>query len=332
LETNLGSCGCYISSNKPVGVCTYLVGKDYHPPIEKGDPSISWVPPIEQSINGALIAPFVPTGSSALNEHYVLIVTPTATKDQTTVAIGTNPATGLTGGQWCDNASSNYSFYSLRLYNTNDAYYFANPYGLTAMGYGIGDYESYYYLSGSASRNLDAAFYVNNIHYQDLDGGIICDTFVNFRASIQYAMSTTPGYLKWYINSVEQVAVRDTLEWSGILPIGIHNVSIEVLDMDSDTIMLSSTFRVDVPHYDTVNTTICLGDEYHDANFDIIPTQVGFTQYSTTVGCDIFTLNLTVNSSYHDTVIATICLGYEYVDDNFYIIPTQAGFIDTTYN
>ncbi|MDR1553866.1 MAG: gliding motility-associated C-terminal domain-containing protein [Prevotellaceae bacterium] len=339
LVTTLDNCGCYISSNKPVGVCTYLIGTNYnyYPYLldTDGDPAIAWVPPIEQSINGALIAPFIPTGTSALNAHYALIVTPTATKDQTTMTIGTDSATSLTGGNWCDNAISNFSFYSLPLYNTTDAYYFANPHGLTVMGYGIGHLESYYYLAGSASRDLDAAFYVNNIHYQDLDTDFICDTAVNFRASIQYAMSTTPGYLKWFIDSIEQISVRDTLEWSGTLPVGIHNVYIEVLDMENDTITLSSTFGVNIPYYDTINATICMGKRYFDDNFDTIPTQAGFISlthdYTTTIGCDsIFTLNLTVNPSYHDTIIDTICLGDEYIDDNFHIVPTQAGFIDST--
>ncbi|MDR2064372.1 MAG: IgGFc-binding protein, partial [Prevotellaceae bacterium] len=311
LETSLNTCGCYISSNKPVGVCTYLVGEQYHPPVEKGDPSIAWVPPVEQSINGALITPFAPSGGSVLDEHFVLIVTPTATKNQTTMAIGTNPATGLTGGQWCDNTISNLSFYSLPLTNTNEAYFFANPYGLTVMGYGIGEYESYYYLAGSASRNLDAAFYINNIHYQDLNGGITCDTNINFRASIQYGISTIPGYLKWYVDGVEQIAVRDTLEWNGTLSIGMHNVYIDVLDMNNDTVRLSSAFGVDLSYHDTVSAEICLGDRYFDSNFDTIPAQAGFISCSlnhhTTIGCDsVFTLNLTVNSSYHDTINASI--------------------------
>ncbi|MDR1553867.1 MAG: IgGFc-binding protein, partial [Prevotellaceae bacterium] len=328
LVTTLDNCGCYISSNKPVGVCTYLIGYyNSTPPyllVDAGDPAIAWVPPIEQAINGALIAPFIPGGNSALHSHYALVVTPTATKGQTTMAIGINPSTSLTGGQWCDNAISNFSFYSLPLYNTTDAYYFANPNGLTVMGYGIGDAESYYYLSGSASRDLDAAFYVNNVHYQDLDEDIICDTAVNFRASIQYAMSSTPGYLKWFIDSVEQVSVRDTLEWSGTLPIGIHNVYIEVLDMENDTITLSSTFGVDIPYYDTIDTMICLGKRYFDDNFDTIPTQAGFISlthdYTTTIGCDsIFTLNLTVNPSYHDTINVEMCAGGCYQENGFNI-------------
>ncbi|MDR2125853.1 MAG: gliding motility-associated C-terminal domain-containing protein [Prevotellaceae bacterium] len=326
LETNLNTCGCYISSNKPVGVCTYLVGEYYSPPVSKGDPSIGWVPPVEQSINGALIAPFIPTGgASQLDEHFALIVTPTATKNQTTMAIGTNPPTGLSGGQWCDNTASNFSFYSIPLNNnTSDAYYFANPYGLTVMGYGIGNTESYYYLAGAASRDLDAAFYANNVHYQDLDGNLLCDTVVNFRASLQYAMNTVPGYLKWYVDGVEQTAARDILEWSCTLPVGVHNVYIKVLDMDNDTITLSATFGVDAAYRNIVNATICSDGEYHDDNFDIVPTAEGFISdsliYTTTLGCDsIFVLNLTVNPAYNDTIYFEGCPGDCYTENGFNI-------------
>ena len=326
LETNLNSCGCYIESNNPVGVCSYLVGMEYHPPEEKGDPAMAWVPPIEQSINGALIAPFVPYGNSVLDEHYALIITPTTTKNQTTIAIGTTPATGLTGGTWCDNSASGYSFYSLQLTDENASYYFANSYGLTVMVYGIGDYESYYYLSGAASRNLDAAFYINNIHFQDLDNDILCDTIANFRASVQYAQSSVPGYLRWYVDGVLDNYYTDTLKWNKKLSVGNHTVVLKVLNMDNDTIALSSTFDVGIAYYDTISGEICFGKRYYNDyyKFDTIPTAAGFLQCSnkhiSVSGCDsIITLNLTVHPSYNDTTYIKSCRGESYVDKNFNI-------------
>ena len=341
LEIYLGSCGCYISSNKPVGVGAYLEGYYHYSPnllVNKGDPALTWVPPIQQSINGALIAPFLPTENTALDEHYALVVTPTATKNQTTIATGTSLPVAVSGGSWCDNSTSNYSFYSLQLSNNpNDSYFIANPYGLVVLGYGLGNAESYYYLSGAAARNLDAAFYVNNIHYQDLDGGIICDTVADFRALVQYAMSSTPGYLKWYVDSVLQTAVTDTLQWRRNLSVGKHTVHIDVLDMNNDTITISAEFTVGLPYYDTINDTICLRERYQNAGFDTIPKQAGFISYSqnlkTTIGCDsIITLNLTVNPSYYDTINRKICLGEQYNEYGFDTIPTQVGFISYSHN
>jgi hypothetical protein len=321
LETALSTCGCYITANKPIGVCSYLIGMEYSSlTVHTGDPAMAWVPPIEQSVTGALISPFIPSGNSALEEHYVLIVTPTLTKNQTTIATGTEPATGLTGGNWCDNSTSGYSFYSLRLTNETESYFFSNPYGLTIMGYGIGDYESYYYLSGAASRNLDAAFYVNNIHYQDLDNSTLCDTVANLRALLQYAQTSVAGFLRWYIDGVEQTSKKDVFEWQKNLSKGNHTIAIDVVSMDNDTIRLSATFTVGMAYYNTINTAICQYDEIYKLHgFDIDPTESGFSIYEnisiTPEGCDSITvLNLTVNPVFAKDTFATI---YE---DEFYQI------------
>jgi hypothetical protein len=89
LETTLTGGGCYISADKPVGVCAYMMGTGYALTYKPGDPALAWVPPIEQTVTGALIAPFAPSGTTQLTEHYALLVTATTTLGQTTVAIGT---------------------------------------------------------------------------------------------------------------------------------------------------------------------------------------------------------------------------------------------------
>jgi hypothetical protein len=301
LETTLSSCGCYISSNKPVGVCTYLVGMNHPLQVGIGDPAMTWVSPIEQSISGVLIAPFIPDGTTALSEHYVLLVTPTATKNQTTMAIGTDAATSLTGGNWCDNTVSNHSFYSLLLDEKDKSYYFTNPHGLLALGYGIGSAESYYYLSGAAARNLDAYFSVNDIYYEDLSlsGETFCDTTINLKATVQYANSSVSGYLKWYIDGVEKISVRDILAWDTIMSSGSHSVKLVVLDMEGNYISMFTEFNVGVSYHNTIDTVIYLGDAFIFGGFDTVPTQTGFINLvisdTTAMGCDsITTLNLLV--------------------------------------
>jgi hypothetical protein len=148
------------------------------------------------------------------------------------VAIGAAAPAALSGGTWTTGINAAYSFYSMPLTNTSASYYFYNPNGLTVMGYGLGSAESYYYLSGASARNLDAAFYVNDIHYQDLEAEVFCgqQSFA-FRAAIQYAMSGTPGYLKWYINNVEETAARDVLQWNKTLAPGTYEIRMVVKDM-----------------------------------------------------------------------------------------------------
>jgi hypothetical protein len=128
--------GCFISSDKPVAVTAYLTGSQYVSP-NKGDPAMAWVPPVEQMIAGTAIAPFAPGSATSLNEHYALVVTPTATRSQTTVAIGASSPAALSGGSWTagsGTAGSAYSFYAMPLADINSSYYFYNPNGLTVMG------------------------------------------------------------------------------------------------------------------------------------------------------------------------------------------------------
>ena len=256
LEVSLANNGCYIQADKPVGVCAYLTSTRYNPPIDTvSDPAQAWLPAIEQKINSSLIAPFIPAGTTNLNAHFALIITSTAAKDSTTVSIGGATATSLSGGTWCDNAAAGMSFYSMPLTNSTSAYLFTNlTDGIIVMGYGTGVAESYYYLSSSGMRSLDIAFYVNDIHYQDLASEIICTQAVQFRAAINGGMSTKPGHLKWYVNNVEDTTIRDSIVWSKNFPNGIYQIKMIALAYDgtADTIESSITInQVSVPEVTT---------------------------------------------------------------------------------
>ena len=251
LEVSLANNGCYIQSNKPVGVCTYLTGTRYNDPYDElSDPSQAWLPSLEQKIYSALIAPFIPEGVSNLSEHFALIITPTATKNRTTmIKISDGMEDSLSGGTWYDHTASKMSFYSMPLTDTTSAYLFTNREGgLIIMGYGTGVAESYYYLSFSAMRTLDAAFYVNDIHYQELAAEFVCEQPVRFRAEINGDVSTDPGFLKWYINDVEEIAVRDQFAWSKTLAPDTYQIKIEVLmegNMEIKTIEATLTIPKD---------------------------------------------------------------------------------------
>jgi hypothetical protein len=310
LEISLANKGCYIQADKPVGICAFLTTDQYNGG-GGSDPAQAWLPAIEQTVKSALIAPFRPAGTTNLVAHYALIVTPTNTKTGTMVSIGGATAATLSGGTWYDH-SSNYSFYSMPLTNTASSYFFTNPAALIVMGYGIGTIESYYYLASSAMRSLDAAFYVNNVHYQDLDGDVLCDTTVNFRATLQNAASTS-GFLRWYIDGIEETSKTDILEWSKVLSVGNHTVRIDVVDVDNNITTLSSTFHVGVAYSKTINESICFGKLYDKHGFNIMPTQAGIVITDSLVtqtihGCDsIIRLNLTVNPTYDDTIRCDIC-------------------------
>ncbi|MDR3218336.1 MAG: IgGFc-binding protein, partial [Dysgonamonadaceae bacterium] len=247
LEIKLTSRGCYIASNKPIGVCSYLPGYAYSGLTEQsGDPAIAWIPPVEQFVNLTTIAPFVPLNNSVLTNHYALIIAATATRDQTIMALGNSTTfTGLSGGSWTTGVGTpSYSFYSIPL--TNQSYTFANPAGLAIMGYGLGTAESYYYLAGSAARDLLAAFFVNGEHYLDVDGKKFCGIYdFHITAQLENVNRGIAGYLKWFINGTEQLSARDDEDWTLTLTAGSTNtIRMDVIDLNGDTHSYSTTISL----------------------------------------------------------------------------------------
>ena len=181
-------------------------------------------------------------------------------------------------------------------------------------------------------KPIEVSFYINNIHYQNLDGALLCDTLANFRAHLEYAQTSVHGFLRWYIDGIEQISKTDTLEWKTNLSQGNHTVAIDAVGKNNDTVTISANFNVGISYYDTVTATICLGERYNMNGFDLTPTAAESVQRSqfrtTALGCDsIITLNLTVNSSYNDTIKATIYLGEHYNQYGFDITPDETGII-----
>jgi gliding motility-associated-like protein len=263
LEVFLDSNGCYIESNKEIGVCTYLTGTTYNDPTDElSDPAQAWLPPIEQKIKTAMITPFIPTVATNLKDHFALIITPTITKDSTTVKIGTGAEQALSGGTWLNNAASGMSFYSYLLTNKTDVYLFANrTSGLLIMGYGTGTAESYYYLSSSGMRTLGAEFYVNDIYYQSLSSEIICTQPLQFKAKIEGDMSADTGHLKWYIDGMEETSAKDKLTWNKVMPTGIYHIKMEVT-MENNILTKTVEGILNVVSVEITNvnddTTLCL--------------------------------------------------------------------------
>ncbi|GHT17156.1 hypothetical protein FACS189429_0630 [Bacteroidia bacterium] len=149
---------CYINSDKPTGVAAYLVGDGTKNNANYfGDPSIAWVPALNQNIQSVLITPFMFTTNNnnthtnfdePNSSHYAIVITKTATKTQTKInsaAITSN---------WTDNAASGCSYYIKKFDNTNDrdkTFAIENPNGVIVMVYGISRVESYYYNAGSGA-------------------------------------------------------------------------------------------------------------------------------------------------------------------------------------
>jgi len=231
LEINLDSAGCYIQSDKPIGVCTYLTSANYN---NQGvaAPAQCWVPAMEQALSEVLVVPFKYVSNPTLNVHYALVVTPTKTKENTEVSIGNQPPTALSGGIWIDNNSAGMSYYPMPLTNDIESYRFINGEGLFVLCYGVGNQDSYYYLGGSSLRDLEAAFYANNISYQFLSDTTFCNNNVNFLAEIEGFIQSRDT-LRWYINDgtgeIEEIVAQNQLKWSKIFPNGVYKIRMEII-------------------------------------------------------------------------------------------------------
>jgi gliding motility-associated-like protein len=248
--------GCYIEANNPVAVVSYLTGITYDNLVNNGDPAMTWIPSIQQSMNELLLAPFVASGSSLLTEHHVLIVTPTGDKMLTEMSIGNSDYTPLSAGEWTDHISG-YSFYSMPLTIADKSYRFRNPGGITILGYGLGTRESYYYSSGSATRKLNAAFYINDIHHQDLNGKEFCSDKFDIKAVVKYEMHPGQGHLRWFIDGTEEIAARDLMQWKKNFTENNHTISMIVKDTKGDMDTLTVNLDVKVQKIDVSDTTIC---------------------------------------------------------------------------
>jgi hypothetical protein len=236
--------GCFVSSNKPVEVCSYLLS---YPEItvnpKRGGSAMTWIPPLEQGIISTIIPLFNVSQSYAL-AHYAVIVTPAGTKGQTTVdgkVLDDNSC-------WVTRKGYAYTVYSF----TNSGYVtdynphtLSNPNGLTALVTGLSYDDGYYYLGGSSILNLNMMFTVNGQHYKDIFGKMICSKDIALKATILYADCKKSGYLKWYIDGKEEPSATDNLEWNTTLAAGAHTIKMEVLDLNGQRESVSTDIVVE---------------------------------------------------------------------------------------
>lgn len=247
--------GCFISSNKAIGVCSYLTGSTYIGGTTSayGDPAIAWIPPLQQTVDSISISPIIPE-SSLLQHHYALIITSTANKEETKMKNGNGIYQPLTDVTWEDRAG--YSFCSKLLYDTDNPssetlnYGFKNPDGVIVLGYGLGNTgatsgESYYYLAGAATRRLNPSFYVNDIHHDDVRGHVFCGPNVTVKAAI-FSRALSNFQVRWYLNGTEIYPGENLETWTRALPAGINNIRMEVTNYLNETDIRETEFIINI--------------------------------------------------------------------------------------
>jgi hypothetical protein len=249
VELDITTNGCFIEANQPIGVCSYIIIKYYYDGFIPTLPAQCWIPGVGQTVSNAKMAPFVPENlfQYQVKVHYALICTPTDTKGNTKVSIGGAAPSALYGGDWYDNASAGMSFYSMPLPDTYTSYIFFNSEGVIVFGYGVGYANlpaSYYYLAYSAMRDLDAAFYANDIHFQDLKDNPFCEDNVDFLAEIEGLHPTHPERLTWWIDGVEYLPAKNLDNWSNHFSVGEYEIEMKVRYENDDTISKTGTLII----------------------------------------------------------------------------------------
>ena len=240
LEIALSNNGCFIAADKPVGVCSFM--RSILSGEGQGSASEAWIPAIEQSIPTVLMTPFEQPNYFY---HYAIVITPTATKTNTTVSTEGSAPVLLSGGNWYDNVDAGMSFYNMPLPDFSASYIFSNPEGVMVFGYGLNTVaystaaSSYYYLAGSGMRNLQMSFYVNGIHYEDLSSEIITTPNINFHAEIEDWSS-----LRWFIDDVEYLPAQDELDWSITFAPGIYNLRMWAQFTGGNTMSISAIVNI----------------------------------------------------------------------------------------
>lgn len=245
LELNGNASGSFISSDgKPIAVTAYTVGSQYlgESGSTASDPSMVWIPPLQQSVQSTTIAPFRLNG---LVDHRAIIITKATTREQTVVfSEETGGVITLIPSQWETNGD--YSFYSLSLgAAATSSYTFNNDAGLSVLMYGYGSSVSYYYLAGSSARTINPHFLVNDYHHQEVNGMEFCEGEFRFDGEIFSLYSSAPENIKWYINGQEETAQQGNQnEWTKELTEGEYTIKMAVKNAYGLTDTCRTTFTV----------------------------------------------------------------------------------------
>ena len=232
--------GCYIHANRPVVVNSFMPTYNYYHHNGYSDPSVVWISAAAQRVRQGLVKAYeIPQGTTVHDTlsalYYALVVIPTYGKDSTLVSVnGRNPQP-LSGGQWRDHPSG-WSYYNMPIFFDTLTYTISNHCcGLQLYHYGVSTAESYHEQASCMYRNLKIAFYGNDTHYLSLPDLRLCEQEVVFRGEVHDSLMDGPGHIRWYIDSVEEVAARDSLVWRKYFKRGVYHLRMEVCYEDGFT-------------------------------------------------------------------------------------------------
>ena len=316
---------CYLETSQPAGVYLYIAGAVQGNNQELSDPSMIWIPPVEQQMNDLTFATFNSPGISA---HYVNIVVPTEGLDEVSLD-------GLLIGNEFSLMPANPQFAFVRKQIQTGTHTLHCDQGFIAHVYGLGYHESYGYAAGSKAEALKEQLFVNDVlsanlpanqqfcPYETIDFRVevnySCDSVLwNFgdSSAIVNAMSTTHFYTE-----AGNYAVSATL----------YLTSGEVVFCTNMYVRISITDGFGTVYYDTV----CYGEHYTQYGFDVEADEAGHFTHTRTVElpglyCDsTYILELEVLNNVM-LIEDTICEQNLYSEHGFNVLATDIGLLSDT--
>ena len=176
----MGSEGsCFLETSQPAGVYLYVAGAVQGNDQELSDPSMIWIPPVEQKMNDLTFATFQSPG---ISDHYVNVVIPAEALDEISM-----------DGQLIGNEFSlmptNPQFAFVRKHILPGTHTLQCDQGFIAHVYGLGYHESYGYAAGSKAEALKEQLLVNEIPSADLPANQRFCPYepIDFRVKVNYS-------------------------------------------------------------------------------------------------------------------------------------------------
>jgi len=173
---NYNAVACYVTTDKPVGITLHHAQRQ-NVQFDDAQPGVAWVPPVEQRVRNVLVSPLDFNGYHVFMpmRHYLIVVTPTVGRENTTISInGAPPIPIRQHNSFHPMVETNIggSGYSVGRFYFGESYVFGgnhlntkvlidNPDGVLAYAYGQGNYTNYFYTVGAGARALSETFSIS---------------------------------------------------------------------------------------------------------------------------------------------------------------------------
>lgn len=179
---------CFIETSEPSVVYLYnTTGEDSYEPYgsKYGDPSMVWIPPVEQKIEGITFCTFN-HDNATIDDHFVNIVV-----ENQSVGFVSLDGNFIDASEFQSvNGTDGFSF--VRKNISHGTHHLSCESGLIAHVYGFGEAKGYAYCVGANVINLNSRLYVNDIWSKSyLDGLYMCnDEEASFRVETNYPIES----------------------------------------------------------------------------------------------------------------------------------------------